>query len=111
MQETLQDRLQQNKNVELLKRYLREAYPDPRPDHALCGLVDDIISHTISETIKAGVTAIEELEQENNYSTAYADYTQEKAIEEEAKVQGFNQALQTAVTKLQELDQDSSNTN
>lgn len=32
-----------NEKVEQLKRYLREAYPDPRPEHALCGLLDEIV--------------------------------------------------------------------
>lgn len=34
-----------------------------------------------------------ELTQENNYSTAYGDYTEKKAIHEEATTQGYNLAL------------------
>lgn len=36
---------------------------------------------------------IEDLRQENNYSTAYGDWTPERAIEEEARTQGYNRCL------------------
>lgn len=39
------------------------------------------------------VEKIEVMQQETNYSTAYADWTPESAIREQARVEGYNQAL------------------
>lgn len=58
---------------------------------------DTLISHTISETIKAGVREIEgEVRECPNHDP-------EEAVECYGYDENYNQALQTAVTKLQEL--------
>ena len=119
--ETLQDRLQREAREKLRPEVTNI---DPRFDVArdfaeeLLNVfwveqqkdLDAIISHTISETIKAGVSVIEgekkedycydEKNEAHNDFEESLDYLETKG---EAHEEGFNQALQTAVTKLQEL--------
>ena len=60
----------------------------------------NLISYTITETIKAGVSAIEGEKKETDNLVPLDNYEHP----EYDQAVGFNQALQTAVTKLQELN-------
>lgn len=92
MQETLQDRLQ---------REVREKYSRAIAKNAMgYEELEDIISHTISETIKAGVSVIEGERRTNIQWANTTDEIKNRMLE---IFDAHNQALQTAVTKLQEL--------
>jgi len=119
--ETLQDRLQREAREKLRPEVTNI---DPRFDVArdfaeeLLNVfwveqqkdLDAIISHTISETIKAGVSVIEgekkedycydEKNEAHNDFEESLDYLETKG---EAHKEGYSTGLQTAVIKLQEL--------
>lgn len=113
--ETLQARLQREtreKVYNLVKEvHIQKPFEDVTGEpHYVTNEIMKIISHTISETIKAGVSVIEgekkedycydEKNEAHNDFEESLDYLETKG---EAHEEGFNQALQTAVIKLQEL--------
>ena len=96
MQETLQTRLTR----EAIEKYSRAIAKNAMGYEEL----EDIVSHTIAKTIKAGVELIEG-EKINDFG--FID-VQLNGITHKVKAESdrhifYNQALQTAVTKLQEL--------
>lgn len=62
--------------------------------------IDTLIEQVWNARGEEVMEIAEGMEQENNYSTAYGDWTPERAIEEEAKTQGYNQALTDLIATL-----------
>lgn len=87
-------------------KYSNDIYPTSHLFARLDSCVEMLLTSRESlatrAAIERAIAVAEDLEQVNNYSTMYADYTEKRAIEEEAKVQGANEVLRDLITRLKE---------